>query len=116
MKNMPMPIASRTGRPALLAGAFGLLTFFLAAGCGTPPQMGLDREVFTTVDALYTGVGIKNMEQVERCEKKFRELHAAGKLPEDAFRALERIINRARDGAWDSADSELRWFMKGQKR
>lgn len=78
--------------------------------------MGLDREVFTAVDALYTGVGIKDMKQVERCEKTFRDLHAAGKLPEDAFRSLERVISRARDGAWDSAASDLRWFMKGQKR
>lgn len=85
-------------------------------GCGGPPHMGLDREVFSTVDALYTAVGIKDMNQVERCEKTLRELHAAGKLPQDAWQALSGIIGRARDGSWDSAAGELRWFMKGQKR
>ncbi|MBM4068732.1 MAG: hypothetical protein FJ271_07280 [Planctomycetes bacterium] len=93
-----------------------LVATLLSAGCGSPPQMGLDRGVFTTVDALYTAVGIKDMKQVDRCDKTLRDLHAAGRLPEDAFQALQRIINRARDGGWDSANSDLRWFMKGQKR
>ena len=106
-----MKFDSRIVPPGLVAGALLML-----GGCAGPPQMGLDREVFTTVDALYTAVGIKDLKQVERCDKTFRELHGAGKLPESAFRSLESIISRARDGSWESAASDLRWFMKGQKR
>lgn len=88
----------------------------LTAGCGSPPAMGPDRDVFTTVDALYTAVGIKNVQQLERCDAKLRELHAAGKLPDDAHRSLGRIIAQAKDGAWEAAADSLRWFMQGQKR
>jgi hypothetical protein len=93
-----------------------LLAGPLLAGCGSPPSMGPDPDVFKTIDALYTAVGIKHVEQLERCDAKLRELHAAGKLPDDALRSLERIITRAKDGDWQTAADHLRWFMEGQRR
>lgn len=96
--------------------AFFAGSMLLLAGCGGPPAMGPDREVFTTVDALYTAVGIKSVQQLERCDTTLRELHAAGKLPNDAYQSLDRIMARAKNGDWETAADHLRWFMQGQKR
>ena len=91
----------------------GLL--WLSCGCG-PAQIGPDEESFKAVDALYTAVTSKKPELLDRCEKRLKELNAAGKLSSSAHRELEAIIKKSRAGDWRPAAEQLSEFMKGQRR
>ena len=85
-------------------------------GCGGRPQIGADRETFKTVDALYTAVGLREVEKVDQCEARLTSLRDAGKIPEDAYTSLESIIAEAKDGKWEPALERLSRFMEGQRR
>lgn len=86
------------------------------SGCGGPPQMGADREVFTTIDALYTAVSMREPKQLDRCARSLDALRDAGRLPNAARDALAHYIDDARAGHWENAQSGLREFMLGQRR
>ena len=88
----------------------------LVAGCSATPQMGPDREVFSTIDALFTAVSLREPSRVDRCAETLETLHDEGKLPGAAFEALEAIIDRAEDGDWESSQADLRRFMLAQRR
>lgn len=107
-----MGTSDRRARSALVAVVGALLI----AGCGRAPQMGADPEVFTTVDALYTAVSIREPSQVDRCAATLAGLRDAGKLPESAHGDLDRVIAASRAGRWERAQSDLRRFMLGQRR
>jgi hypothetical protein len=92
------------------------LSVLSLGGCGGPPQIGADRESFKAVDALYTAVSLKDAKLVDRCGEKLKGLHDAGKLPDDAWKALERFTAGARDGDWENAQNDLSSFMEGQRR
>lgn len=94
------------------------LWLFLSAvvGCGGPAQIGPDREAFTTIDALYTAVSLREPTQVDRCASTLASLRDQKKLPEPAHDALRAIIAEAKEGAWESSQSKLRQFMLGQRR
>src|SRR5258708_4692667 len=42
----------------------------LLAGCGRPPQMGADKDVFATVDALFTAITAHDEKQLSQCEQR----------------------------------------------
>ena len=107
--------AARPRRVGPLALGFVWLAL-LGLGCGGPPQMGPDREVFTMVDALYTAVSLREPNQLDRCSAELTRLLDGGKLPDSAHQALAAIIVEARGGEWESAQSRLRQFMLGQRR
>jgi hypothetical protein len=87
----------------------------LASGCGAP-QIGHDRQVFHTVDALYTAVQLRDASLLDQDAASLTALHQSGQLPEAAHRDLEAIIAEARRGAWEPARRRLRDFMLGQRR
>ncbi len=91
------------------------LTLTLAVGCGRSPSMGTDREAFTTVDALFTAVSLKDEAQLDRNAAALGALHASGRLPERAYEALGAIIATAKGGDWESAGADLRGFMLDQR-
>ena len=101
-------------RPTHAAAA--LLLASLASGCFGPPQMGPDREAFTTIDALYTAVSLREPARVDRCSEGLTRLRDAGKLPAPAHARLAAIIAEAKGGGWEPAQSRLREFMLGQRR
>ena len=107
-----MASSDRLARPAIVAA----LAAALVAGCGRPAQMGADPEVFTTVDALYTAVSLREPSQVDRCAAALAGLREAGRLPDSAHGDLDRVISASRDGRWERAQSDLRRFMLGQRR
>src|SRR5262245_8954141 len=86
------------------------------AGCGGPPQMGNDEDVFHAVDALFTAVTARDAKLLGSCEQRLNALKEAGKLPGEASASLDGIIRRAREGHWESAAKRLYDFMKGQRR
>jgi hypothetical protein len=81
-----------------------------------PPQMGPSREVFDTVDALFTAVTAHDEPRMSQCQERLRGYREAGVLPGDAAYALDAIIERARSGSWQPAAKQLYAFMNGQKR
>ncbi len=81
-----------------------------------PPQMGTDPDVFKTVDALYTAVGMKDEAKVAQCEKRLHAYRDAGTLPESSAAFLDRVIAKCRAGKWESAAETLYEFMLAQRR
>ena len=81
-----------------------------------PPQMGPHDESFQTVDALYTAVRERDDKQLLACEVKLKSYADSGKLPEPAWRYLNRVIHKAQDGRWQPAAESLYDFMLVQRR
>ena len=81
-----------------------------------PPQMGVDDDVFKTVDALYTAISLRDPKLLDQCDGRLRELKDEKKLPEAAGTLLDAVIAKARGGKWEDAQSRLGDFMRGQKR
>lgn len=96
--------------PLALAAVAALLAW------NRTPQVGADEEVFLTVDALFTAVTARDERLLTQCEERLKSHRAAGRLPTEAARVLERIIANARSGSWESAAERLYDFMKNQKR
>ena len=95
--------------------ALGLVAVFIFRR-GSPPQIGNDEKVFTAVEALFTAVGAHDQHLLDKCATNLDGLTKAGKLPGDVSATLTNILVKARDGNWQDADLDLRWFMKGQRR
>lgn len=85
-------------------------------GCGRPPQIGADKEVFKAVDALYTAVGLRDAKLVVQCHEQLTRLEKDGKLPRNALSALDRIVAQTKEGNWETAQARLSDFMEGQRR
>src|SRR5438045_887834 len=49
-----------------------ILFCLLLAGCGRPPQMGADKDVFATVDALFTAITAHDEKQLSLCEQRLK--------------------------------------------
>ena len=102
-----MTKSKRTGVAALL---------LLAAGCGGPPQMGIDAETFGEVDALFTAVTSRRPALLEASQSRLQSLREKGKIAEPAAVELDRFIAKAKGGEWEPAARELAAFMRGQRR
>ena len=98
-----------------LAGVLAGLLAVGLGGCG-PPQIGADRDSFKAVDALYTAVSLRDPRLLDQCAKTLQDLQAKGKLPPAAGESLEAHVAEARTGRWESAQSRLGDFMRGQRR
>jgi hypothetical protein len=81
-----------------------------------PPQMGADKEVFATVDALFTALTARDEKLLGQCEQRLDALKSAGKLPQDASDYLDGNIKMAREGRWEATAERLYSFMKVQAR
>ena len=101
-------------RPGVIGLAILLGCWLL--GCGRPPQMGGDEEVFSSVDALFTAITARNEKLLGQCEQRLHTLRAARKLPDEASDYLDAVIRKARDGRWQSAAETLYDFMTAQRR
>lgn len=95
----------------LLVVVFALLSWW-----NQPPQMGANEEVFRTVDALYTAVRSRDLARLDSCSQRLQKQQESGLLPSSAGKTLDRIIQRARGGAWDHAARSLYDFMLVQRR
>jgi hypothetical protein len=105
-------------RQTLLAAGVGAAALLgcWSLGCGGPPQMGADEQVFAAVDALFTAVTARDEKLLGQCERRLHALRGAGQLPGGAADFLDGVIGKARDGRWGAAAEKLYGFMKGQRR
>ena len=112
-----MATTDRSRQPLVLVGlGVVALVVVLVLSLRSPPQMGPDEEVFTTVDALFTAVTAKQELLLADCERRLLEYRKLGKLPANAAKSLDRIIAKARSGRWEPAAEELYDFMRAQRR
>lgn len=84
-------------------------------GCGEV-QMGADPDVFKAVDALYTAVSLREAAKVDHCVTTLATIRDSGRLDRGPFDALDRIASEAKSGSWESAQTRLARFMRGQTR
>jgi hypothetical protein len=101
---------------ALAAGGVAILALCWVLGWGGPPQLGVDREVIKTVDALFTAVTARDERLLGQCQQRLDAHKGAGKLPPEASDYLDGIIQKARAGQWESAAQRLYEFMEAQRR
>jgi hypothetical protein len=107
---------SRIAWRVLASIAVLLLTVFAITRFDRPPQMGGDEDVFRTVDALFTAIGMRDEAKLADCERRVHQYQEAGKLPESSATYLAKIIARARAGNWENASKSLYEFMRAQRR
>ena len=109
-------LRSRIARNVLIALATAAVCYTIYHFWTRPPQMGIDEEVFHTVDALYTAVRARDSKQLGQCEKRLHSYRDAGKLPASAANWLDGVIASARSGDHDTATRRLYDFMAAQRR
>ena len=97
-----------------LAGVAGMIA--LVIWWGQPPQMGIDENVFRTVDALYTAVRSESPARVSQCEQRLNQYREQGSLPKPAHEFLAGVIARTKKGEWEPAAKRLYDFMLAQRR
>jgi hypothetical protein len=91
----------------LLAGCAAVL------GCGRPPQIG--RGNYRLVESLRTAISARRIDWLDVNAKLIAQRHTAGEMNDEQFDAFETIIQKARDGNWDEAESDAIWLAKGQQ-
>jgi hypothetical protein len=110
---MKFPVNSKI-RNRLSFGA--LATALLLPGCGNPPQLGSDQQLWSTTDALWTAVSSRRSELVSKAAVKLEELNAVGALNDEAHKSLNEVIALTKAGDWAEARKDLRAFIEGQQR
>lgn len=92
------------------------LMVLLARSFMSPPQMGVDDEVFKTVDALFTAITSKDKKRLDDSDNRLKSQRESGRLPAAAAKSLEAIVKQARTDQWDPAAHRLYDFMLAQRR
>src|SRR4051812_9582776 len=97
------------------ASIFAGLLIFIAAGCSRTPQLDGDREALSAADALWTSITAKDSNLLENSAAKLDKLHAEAHVSDDAYAALESVIETARAGNWSDARAALKSFVRAQR-
>jgi hypothetical protein len=109
-----------TSRNQIVLALFALILLVFAARAyfanRSQPQLSSSREVFQTVDALFTAVTAHDSQRVADCRQRLAQYKDRGSLPAAAARRLDRIISLAQSGDWTTAARGLYDFMQGQQR
>lgn len=115
-----MEIIERFQRERVLQVVGGVLVLallvLLARGLMSPPQMGVDDDVFKTVDALFTAITTRDKKRLDDSDTRLKSQRETGKLPAAAAGRLDAIIKQARSDQWDPAAHRLYDFMMAQRR
>ena len=108
---------TRTGAVLIALGAVGAgMLILVILALRSHAQLGADRDVFDTVDALFTAVTARDEKRLGECEQRLRRYREAGRLPSDAADELDAIIRKAKSGSWQTAAERLYAFMRAQRR
>src|SRR3954464_5410660 len=99
----------------LQATAILALLLLTVAGCSRTPQLDGDREALSAADALWTSITAKDSNLLENSAAKLDKLHAEAHVSDDAYGALESVIQTAGAGNWSDARAALKAFVRGQR-
>jgi hypothetical protein len=92
------------------------IALVVICGCGKPPQLGSSTEGLKASDALWTAIGTRNPALLKACKENIAKLSASGDLTPEVTDHLQGIVSQAEGGDWDGARTDLRTFIKGQRR
>lgn len=109
-----MPTLSDSGatRSARFAAALLAAALLPLAGCGQPQVASDHREL---VQKLATGASTQDRGIIDRAASEIDQLDAAGKLIDDEEAAFRAIIDSARSGDWERAQSRAYALRDGQE-
>lgn len=100
-------------RRAFWNSGVGLAGLWLLSGCQRTPQLGSDsREL---LQRLQTAVSAKNPEWLNACEDQILATHNRSGIPDQEFKALVAVVDRARSGDWKQAQMDSFKLSEGQK-
>lgn len=88
------------------------LALVLVVGCG-PPQVGQGN--YRLVESLRTAISARRVDWLEETAKMAERRHEAGQLGDKPYTAFEAIIEQARAGDWEDAESEVVKLAKAQR-
>jgi hypothetical protein len=91
----------------------GAIAGVLLSGCGGAPQFSADNREL--LKPLHTAVSAKKLEWVAATEEKIRARNEAGSLSEVERAALYGVIENAREGNWERAQSAVLALIDGQR-
>src|SRR5262245_1217893 len=89
----------------------GLL--LLVLGCGRPPQMAPENR--RIMQGLQTAVSSRKVEWLEEVVKLMEAKHSAGDMSEDEYKALQKIVEKARAGDWAGAQRDAFALTEAQR-
>jgi hypothetical protein len=112
MPGNPTRLRTAMAFVALAMSAFAAWLFWPAR----PPQLSGDKDVFDTVDALFTAVRSQDGRLLDSCQQRLHGYESDGKLSPEAARYLDNVLEMARSGKRRPAAERLYEFMKAQRR
>jgi hypothetical protein len=91
----------------------GAIAGVLLSGCGGAPQFSADNREL--LKPLHTAVSAKKLEWVTATEEKINARKEAGSLSDAELAAMNGVIENARAGNWDAAQSAVIALIDGQR-
>ena len=82
------------------------------AGCGATQLSSSNRHL---LEAVQTAVSAKNDQWLEAAAKQVEEQRSKGQMSESEHKALASIIDLAKSGKWDAAQSHIFALSEGQR-
>jgi hypothetical protein len=90
-----------------------LAILLLLSGCGGQPQAGPGNA--RLVESLRTAISTRRTDWLEDNAKAVASRHESGQLADESYEALQAIIDQARAGNWDGAESAVLKLAKAQR-
>ncbi len=84
-----------------------------AVGCGRTQQISRPNQPL--IDALRTATSARMLPWIDECAKSLEERKQQGDITADESKALQAVIDLARDGNWKEAEAQAKRLGKAQR-
>jgi len=108
----PTKLVAAVGRWTLRVLVLPYIFLFMFAGCGATQFSPANRHL---LEALQTAVSAKNDQWLEAAAKQVEEQRSKRQMSESEHKALASIIDLAKSGKWDAAQSHIFTLSEGQR-
>jgi hypothetical protein len=108
----PTRLRAAVGRRTLCVLVPPYIVLLAFAGCGTTQLSSNSRHL---LEALQTAVSAKNDQWLEAAAKQVEEQRSKGQMSEPEHQALASIIDLAKAGKWDAAQSRVFALSEAQR-
>jgi hypothetical protein len=88
------------------------IVLLLLSGCGQP-QVGADNA--RLVESLRTAISTRRTDWLDDTAKTVATRHDSGQLADKPYQALQAIIDQARAGQWEDAETAVLKLAKAQR-
>jgi hypothetical protein len=111
-KHRSVGFAHRAAKVVGRAHPTVVLVALFVVGCGTTQLSSNNRHL---LEAIQTAVSAKNDQWLEAAAKQVEEQRSKGQMSESEHKALASIIDLAKAGKWDAAQSHVFALSEGQR-